>query len=40
MMMDRLSAGTMPEPLYQLAEALLAKKQDDAFFDRLMESEL
>lgn len=30
----------MPTPLYELAEALLVKKRDDAFFDRLMEEEL
>ena len=26
----------MPKPLFELAEALLNKKNDDAFFDRLL----
>jgi hypothetical protein len=29
----------MPTPLFELAEALLMKKRDDAFFDRLMDDE-
>ncbi len=32
-------ADEMPTPLFELAEALLTKKRDDAFFDRLMEDE-
>lgn len=34
---ERIEADTMPKPLYELAEALLTKKSDDAFFDRLMD---
>ena len=30
---------TMPTPLMELAEALLIKKSDDAFFDRLLDEE-
>lgn len=29
----------MPRPLYELAEALLTKKRDDAFFDRLLDDD-
>lgn len=35
-----VQADSIPTPLYELAEALLAKKRDDAFFDRLMDEEL
>ena len=37
---DPVHAGEMPTPLYELAEALVIKKRDDAFFDRLMEEEM
>ncbi len=33
-------AVKMPQPLFELAEALLAKKSDDAFFDRLLDEEV
>lgn len=33
------NADAMPLPLYELAEALLSKKRDDDFFDRLLEEE-
>lgn len=33
------SVVAMPSPLYELAEALLIKKADDNFFDRLMEGD-
>lgn len=36
---DGLTIDAMPRPLYELAEALLTKKRDDAFFDKLMEDE-
>ena len=32
-------ANTMPTPLFELAEALLIKKRDDAFFDRLLDED-
>ncbi len=32
-------AAQMPRPLYELAEALLTKKRDDAFFDKLLEED-
>jgi hypothetical protein len=34
---ESIEADSIPTPLYQLAEALLIKKRDDAFFDRLLE---
>ena len=34
---ERVEADTMPRPLYELAEALLTKKADDDFFDKLLE---
>jgi hypothetical protein len=34
-----VEADSIPTPLYELAEALLIKKRDDAFFDRLMDDE-
>ena len=34
---ERVEPGKMPKPLFELAEALLSKKKDDSFFDRLME---
>jgi hypothetical protein len=34
---ERVELTEMPQPLFELAEALLAKKRDDAFFDRLLE---
>lgn len=37
---ENVEADSIPKPLYELAEALLSKKNDDAFFDRLMEMEL
>lgn len=33
---DSSRVDAMPEPLYELADALLRKKRDDDFFDRLM----
>jgi hypothetical protein len=36
---ESIEADSIPTPLYQLAEALLIKKRDDAFFDRLMDEE-
>ncbi len=36
---EQVEADSMPTPLYELAEALLTKKRDDDFFDRLMEKE-
>lgn len=37
---EAVEADSIPTPLYELAEALLIKKRDDAFFDRLMDEEL
>jgi len=34
---ENVEVDTMPRPLYELAEALLSKKADDDFFDRLLE---
>ena len=34
---EKVEPGKMPKPLFELAEALLSKKRDDSFFDRLME---
>lgn len=36
---ETIEADSMPTPLYELAEALLIKKRDDDFFDRLMDEE-
>lgn len=36
---DSVEADSMPTPLFELAEALLIKKRDDDFFDRLMDQE-
>ncbi len=36
---ESIAADAMPRPLYELAEALLTKKRDDDFFDRLLEDE-
>ena len=36
---DGIQADSIPTPLFQLAEALLIKKRDDAYFDRLMDEE-
>ena len=36
---DQVEPAEMPRPLFQLAEALLTKKSDDAFFDRLLEED-
>lgn len=36
---ETIEADSIPTPLYELAEALLIKKRDDAFFDRLMDEE-
>jgi hypothetical protein len=36
---ETIEADSIPTPLYELAEALLIKKRDDAFFDRLMEKD-
>lgn len=32
-------ANSIPTPLFELAEALLIKKRDDAFFDRLLDED-
>lgn len=37
---ETVEADSIPTPLFELAEALLIKKRDDAFFDRLMDEEL
>lgn len=34
---ETIEAAQMPQPLFELAEALLSKNQDDSFFDRLMD---
>lgn len=36
---EAIEADSMPTPLFELAEALLIKKRDDDFFDRLMDDE-
>ena len=36
---DILEADSIPTPLFQLAESLLVKKRDDAFFDRLLDED-
>lgn len=36
---EQVEADSIPSPLYELAEALLVKKRDDAFFDRLLDDE-
>lgn len=36
---EQPEADSMPTPLFELAEALLIKKRDDAFFDGLMDKE-
>ncbi len=36
---EAVEADSMPTPLFELAEALLIKKRDDAFFDGLMDKE-
>ncbi|MBC7899579.1 MAG: hypothetical protein H7070_05950 [Saprospiraceae bacterium] len=36
---ERVEPAKMPKPLFELAEALLTKKNDDTFFDRLMEED-
>jgi hypothetical protein len=33
---EKVEAAEMPRPLFELAEALLNKKKDDAFFDKLL----
>lgn len=33
---EKVEPTEMPQPLFELAEALLNKKKDDAFFDRLL----
>jgi hypothetical protein len=37
---ETVEADSIPTPLFELAEALLIKKRDDAFFDRLMDDGL
>ncbi len=37
---EPVEADSIPTPLYELAEALLIKQRDDAFFDRLLDDEL
>ncbi|MGD9562933.1 MAG: hypothetical protein AB7F88_12965 [Pyrinomonadaceae bacterium] len=37
---ESAEADSIPTPLFELAEALLIKKRDDAFFDRLMDEEM
>ncbi len=36
---ESVEPSKMPKPLFELAEALLSKKKDDAFFERLMEED-
>ncbi len=36
---EKVEAAEMPQPLFELAEALLNKTNDDAFFDRLLEED-
>lgn len=36
---EAVEADSMPTPLMELAEALLIKKSDDAFFDSLLEKD-
>jgi hypothetical protein len=36
---EKVEPTQMPQPLFELAEALLHKKSDDAFFDRLLEED-
>ncbi len=36
---ERVVPAKMPPPLFELAEALLNKKGDDSFFDRLLEED-
>jgi hypothetical protein len=36
---ETAQADAMPRPLQELAEALLAKRSDDDFFDRLLEED-
>ncbi len=36
---EKIEPEKMPEPLFELAEALLNKHSDDSFFDRLMEED-
>ncbi len=33
---EKVETTQMPQPLFELAEALLNKKSDDAFFDKLL----
>lgn len=33
---EKVEVAEMPQPLFELAEALLNKTSDDAFFDRLL----
>jgi len=36
---ETVKPGSIPTPLFELAEALLIKKRDDAFFDRLLDED-
>jgi hypothetical protein len=36
---EKVEPAQMPQPLFELAEALLNKKKDDAFFDKLLEED-
>ena len=36
---EKVEPTEMPQPLFELAEALLIKKKDDAFFDKLLEED-
>lgn len=36
---EKVEPAEMPRPLFELAEALLNKKTDDAFFDKLLEED-
>lgn len=36
---ETIEPAQMPRPLFELAEALLNKKQDDSFFDRLLDED-
>ncbi len=38
-MPEPIETAEMPQPLFELAEAILTKRSDDDFFDRLMDRE-
>jgi hypothetical protein len=37
---ESIEPDSIPTPLYELAEAILVKKRDDAFFDSLINEDL